>query len=449
MLTMKITLVVPDFLSGTSFLQQPIDFLYCAHLLEKHGYDVSVIDCRVGHISIPHTVNAVKESDLIIVTTTPGDQVQNYFLDYRYSYAIRTINYIKDSLPDIPLVVCGAHATVRSDLVLKEAKCDILVVGEIFKTALLIADALKAKDDFSSIPNIIYKDKKEWIKNRIDSDIFHPVIPDDLFPSYEKVNMGAYFGDCYKNNIPLRKRNRVVLQGGRGCPFSCTFCHNFFGKKIKRRSPDAVVEEMEICQKKYNMSDIFFLDEVFTLDKDWVLSLCENIHKKNLKYEMTAQTRVDCLDPYILKEMSKAGFKNLWIGVESANDHILKLSKKGTQIENINKSIDLIRSANIEPYAFFMLGMPGENIDSLNHTLKQIYEYKVPYTRSIMICTPRYGTEYYDLALKQYPNLGDHWFNLNAVKGLVANEMTPHLLQKAKSILKSRDFIYQSECPQL
>ena len=96
-----------------------------------------------------------------------------------------------------------------------------------------------------------------------------------------------------------------------------------------------------------------------------------------------------------------------------------------------------------------MLGMPGETVDTLNQTLRQIYDYKTPYTRSIMICTPRYGTEYYDLALKQYPNLGEHWFNLNAVKGLVANEMTPTLLLKAKNILKNRDFIYQNYCPQL
>lgn len=446
---MKIALVIPDFLSGTSFLQQPIDFLYCARDLENHRYDVSVIDCRVKHTSVVNTVQSLKNFDLIFVTTTPGDQVQNYFLDYRYSYAIYTINKIKENLPHIPLIVCGAHASVRPDLVLKEAHCDILLKGETFHSAVLIANAFREKTELLNIPNIIYKKDGELITTKIDLDIFHPTIPDDLFPAYDKINMKAYFGDHYENNIPVRKRNRVVLQGGRGCPFSCTFCHNFFGKNIKRRDVSAVIHEMDVCQKVYGMSDIFFLDEVFTLNKTWVMSLCEEILRKNLKYDITAQTRVDCLDKEMLALMSRAGFTNLWIGVESANDHILTINNKGTQIEDINKSIDMIRGAKIEPYAFFMLGMPGETIATLNQTLKQIYDYKTPYTRSIMICTPRYGTEYYNLALKQYPNLEEHWFNLNAVKGLVANEMTPHILQKAKNILKNRDFIYQSKCPQI
>lgn len=446
---MNIALVIPDFLSGTSFLQQPIDFLYCATNLENNGYNVSVIDCRVNHLSISNTINKLRKFDLIFVTTTPGDQVQNYFLDYRYAYAIYTINQIKNNLPKIPLIVCGAHPSIRPDLVLKEAKCDILLKGEIFQSACMIADAFKNHSNLSKIPNIVYKEGDCSITTPTDLDIFHPVIPDNLFPAYDKINMKAYFGDHYENNIPVRKRNRVVIQGGRGCPFSCTFCHNFFGKNIKRRSVEAIIQEMYICQKIYGMSDIFFLDEVFTLNRKWVFSLCESILKSGLKYDMTAQTRVDCVDKEMLSIMSKAGFKNLWIGVESANDHILNINKKGTQIESINKSIELIRASNIEPYAFFMLGMPGETIDTLNQTLRQIYDYKTPYTRSIMICTPRYGTEYYDLALKQYPNLGQHWFNLNAVKGLVANEMTPRLLLKAKNILKNRDFIYQSSCPQL
>ena len=446
---MQIALVVPDFLSGTSFLQQPLDFLYSAKLLENKGYSVKVTDCRINHLSFKHLTDKLQGSDLIVVTTTPCDQVQNYFLDYRYSYAVQTINHIKAHFTNIPVVVCGAHSSIRPDLVLKEANCDILIKGEIYTTLLLLADAVKRKDSLSSVPNIIYKTKDGVKETEVDANLYHPTIPDDVFPAYEKVNMSAYFGDYYENNVPLRKRHRVVMQGGRGCPFSCTFCHNFYGKHIKRRSVEAVIHEMEICKQTYDTKDIFFLDEVFTLDRKWVLELCNEMQRRSLSFDISAQTRIDCLDSEMLQQMSKAGFKNLWIGVESANDHILELSHKGTQIDDINHSIDMIGAAKIDPYAFFMLGMPGENIDTLNETLRQIYNYKVPYTRSIMICTPRYGTPYYQLALKQYPNLGEHWFNLNAVKGLIANEMTPSLLQKAKAILKSRDFIYQPQCPQI
>lgn len=62
----------------------------------------------------------------------------------------------------------------------------------------------------------------------------------------------------------------------------------------------------------------------------------------------------------------------------------------------------------------------------------------------VMICTPRYGTDYYKFAVSQFPDLEEHWFNLNAVKGLVANEMTPRILQQAKGILRDRNFLYEN-----
>lgn len=66
-----------------------------------------------------------------------------------------------------------------------------------------------------------------------------------------------------------------------------------------------------------------------------------------------------------------------------------------------------------------------------------------------MICTPRYGTKLYELAVQQYPFIQNSFFSLNSVKGLVANEMTPHILQTAKDILKNRNFLFEPICPQI
>ena len=147
--------------------------------------------------------------------------------------------------------------------------------------------------------------------------------------------------------------------------------------------------------------------------------------------------------------MFLAGVRDIWLGVESGDDEILKKSNKGVTITALMPAINMIRRHGIRPNAFFMIGMPGETIQSLNKTLRVIYEEKVPYTRSIMICTPRYNTPYYEMAVKEYPYINNHWYNLNAVRGLVANEMTPAILQKVKDILKDREFLYKSQCPQL
>lgn len=446
---MRVAMVVPDFLSGTSFLQQPIDFLYAATILERDGFDVSVIDCRVSHISHEQLTKQLTSFDLIVITTTPCDQVQNYFLDYRYAYAMNTINHVKCLLPEIPLVVCGAHVSVRPDLVLREVNADIYLMGEIILAVAWIAKAIRNKSSLSCVPNIIWKKGSEIITNPINEELYHPNLDSTVLPDYSKIPMASYFGVKYISNIPLRRLKRAVVQSGRGCPYNCEFCHNFYGKKINRRSPEVVAEELYICQHQYGIEEIFFLDEVFTLDLKWLAALVELVKHKGVNLEYTIQTRADLINKESLLLMRDLGVRNIWLGVESANDEILTLSHKGINVGIINSAIEEIKDFNIVPNAFFMLGMPGETVQTINSTIRELYQSKLSYTRSLMICTPRYNTPLYKIAEKQYPFVSEHWFNLNAVKGLVANEMTPYILQKAKSILKDREFLFRSTCPQI
>ena len=359
--------------------------------------------------------------------------------------AVTLANYIKESFPETTLVICGAHSTVRPDLVKKEIHADIIVLGEIIATAVVLANHLSNHLPLDDVPNIQYVDADGWVSTRIDDSLWHPFLPDDVFPAFYKVPMHAYFGVEYKNNIPLRRQGRAVLQSGRGCPYSCAFCHNFYGRHVKRHLPEVVATEAEICWREYQVKEIFFLDELFTMDRKWVIAFCREVRRRRIILSFTIQTRID----EMLEEMYLTGIRDIWLGVESGDDNILKISNKGENSTALLPAIDMIRRHKIRPNAFFMLGMPGESVSSLNKTLSTIYHGKIPYTRSIMICTPRYATPYYELAVKQYPYVENHWYNLNAVKGLVANEMTPAILQKAKDILKDRDFLYKDNCPQL
>lgn len=434
---MKICLLIPDFLSGTSFLQQPLDYLYTASVLLSKKYDVSVLDCRVHHLSMASMLEKIFLYDVIVVSTTPIDQVQNYFLDYRYAYTIKTIDKIKLSYPQKVVIVYGAHVSANSNLVTQDINADFFIKGEIFITLPALLDEISNRCRYSEIPNIIFKKGKDYVHTKYDESSYHPAIPDDIFPSYDLIDMSQYFGDYYINNIPLKKQNRVVAYGGRGCPFACTFCHNFFGGKVNYRSPKSVATELKVCHNKYGVDDVFFLDEVFTLNKQWVHELRRELELNNLKMELTIQTRVDCVDNDILDDLVAMGVKNIWLGMESMNDRILTVMNKKITTKMILDCIDAVRMVNIQPHVFFMVGVEGENSQTIYQLLKSVAELNIPYTRSVMICTPRYGTTYYEHARSQYSDIRN-WFDLNRIKGLVGNEMTPSLLLKAKKILKSR-----------
>lgn len=446
---MNISLIAPRFLSGSSFLQQPLDLLYSASLLEKAGHNTKVIDVRAKLITLIDLVKLIEDSDAIVVTTTPYDQVQNYFVDYRYAYSVTTINYIKSHLPKIPLLVCGSHGTVRPDLILKDMNFDILIKGEYEYALLDVIDALGGKKELKEVPNIIIKRKDEVIKTQENDLLLHPEMKDDLFPAYDKVDMNSYFGDHYINNVPLRRRRWAVVQASRGCPYSCSFCFNFWGKRVRFRSPESIVEEMELLEKKYGIEEIFFIDFTFTLNKKWVSEICENILKKGLKIKWTVETRCDLIDKEIVTLMARANCRSIWLGIESFDDNILQLNNKGYKSSIVIPAIITIKDAGIEPHAFIMIGMPGETVETLNNTISEIYKLKIPYTKSIITCTPRFGTDYYETAKKQYPLLGDSWYDLNMVRGQVGNEMKPHIIQKAISIMKNRNFTNEISCPQV
>jgi anaerobic magnesium-protoporphyrin IX monomethyl ester cyclase len=406
-----------------------------------------VIDVRTLNLPLSHLKTHVNESDLFVVTTTPYDQVQNYFVDYRLQYALKTINFLKENFPKTPLVICGSHGTVRPDLILRDSLADIVIKGELEITLPLVVRAISHKLSLEAIPNIVYRlDSCQFQETIENQNNWHPIIADDLLPAYHKVNMDAYYGDRYIRNQLIKKRGWGAIQASRGCPYSCSFCYNFWGKRVRKRNPESIVEEMRLLEKRFHIDEVIFIDFTFTYDRSWVMEICELIKRANLKIKWCIETRCDLIDSELVKILDSARCKRIWLGIESFDESILKISNKYQTSDVIYSAIDAIKQTNIQPGAFIMLGLPGENIGTLNKTIQEIYKNALVYTKSIILSTPRFGTHYYELAKKQYTYIGDNWLDLDAIKGQVANEMRPSLLQRAITLMKNRSFVYQDEC---
>ena len=446
---MNIALIVPEFLSGSSFLQPPLDLLYCAARLKKSGFGVVTIDCRAK--SIPYTIlnKMLEQIDIVIITTSPYDQVQNYFVDYRFQNAVRTINYIKSLNEQRFVIVCGSHGTVRPDIILRDTYADIVVRGEYERTLEKLVEAIANKSNFGSIPNIVYRTINGSVRTMEDVNTYHISDFGSIFPDYDQIDFSEYYGDKYINNQPVKQKNWGVIQASRGCPYNCTFCYNFWGRKVRKRNPDSIVEELEILEKKYGVNHVFFIDFTFTLDYDWVSNICKRIRKKDLGIKWTVETRCDLLNNEILFDMKSANCEQIWLGVESFSNEIVRSTRKYTCADLSIQAIKSVINSGIDPSVFIMLGLPGESVTTINQTIMHLHNLKVPYTKSIIISTPRFGTDYYTLAKKQFPFLGETFQDLDAVKGLVANDMAPHYLIETVSLMKNRKFVFNETCPQI
>lgn len=153
-----------------------------------------------------------------------------------------------------------------------------------------------------------------------------------------------------------------------GCSFDCDFCSKpIFGSRFRRRSLERVLEEIqEIIELGYDT--LWIADDNFTLDPNYLEGFCERIKGQNLKW--SCLSRVTGIDNRLVEMMKSSGCKRVYLGLETGDAETLKLMKKRATIEDGKKTVSLFHDAGIEVAAFFIVGYPGETVQSIERTFK-------------------------------------------------------------------------------
>jgi radical SAM superfamily enzyme YgiQ (UPF0313 family) len=91
--------------------------------------------------------------------------------------------------------------------------------------------------------------------------------------------------------------------------------------------------------------------------------------ERDLEFKWEAPTRVDCVDPELLRAMREAGCYRIRYGIESGDQEILNLMKKRITLQQAREAIEWTKLAGIETFCFFMIGYPGENEERIKKTI--------------------------------------------------------------------------------
>jgi anaerobic magnesium-protoporphyrin IX monomethyl ester cyclase len=160
----------------------------------------------------------------------------------------------------------------------------------------------------------------------------------------------------------------------RGCPYSCRYCAAYVmnGKKIRMRSGESVVEEMQYLIKDHGIREFHIEDDNFTFYKEHVVNVCSAIRKAGLKVPLGIPNgvRVDRLDDEICAEMKSAGFYFFSIGLESGSVNTLKQMKKALNLDKAKRGIELIKKYGFRVKGFFILGYPNETREGIFETIR-------------------------------------------------------------------------------
>jgi radical SAM superfamily enzyme YgiQ (UPF0313 family) len=188
----------------------------------------------------------------------------------------------------------------------------------------------------------------------------------------------------------------LSLITSRGCPFNCTWCSKeIFGCLFRQRSPENVIEELELLKAQYGPDQLWFADDVLTLNKKWALKLTGAMADAGIDIPFECLSRVDRVDEEVVAGLERAGCFRLWYGAESGSDKIVENMRKDFTVDQVMESVKFSMDAGIEVGLFILIGYPGEKLADLVKTLKMIRKLAPHYCGS-SVAFPIKGTQFYD-----------------------------------------------------
>lgn len=397
---MRILFVYPDI--GTKSVNFSPAIQLLSAVLKRNGFC-----CELLHINdacgVPNTDEAIlceiekKHFDIAVFTST----------SFQYTRANEIAGLIKRVHSRIPILLGGTHATIKPDD-LDSSSFDAFCIGEGDEALLEFIRRFEGKNNFTNVLNFhVKKPDGTIVRNET-----RPFIRDlNTLPFWDMEIMDM-------KKILLARQKWLSISFSRGCPFECTFCINHLLKAInvkkpsdlkhyiRKRRPELVIEELaHIADKLKGYVDVFnFDDDLLMLDKPYMLEFTKLYKEKiyapyGTRYAMNC--RASCLDEGIAEALGKSGCLELRIGFETGDEKLRQeILKKGITDTELITAFRLCDKHGIHTNSFAMIGVPGENSETVQKTIDMTIKLK-PYLIRMTFLYPYFKTEIYEYCKKR------------------------------------------------
>jgi len=388
-----ITTNAPELVDQESGIHPPLGLLYVAAYAEaRTSHQIAALDTVASRLSIHDIKGRIEAARPDVV----GIQTQTFTL----VDAFQTAQAVKRVNPEIHVCLGGPHVNLFPEETIRRAEVDSVVLGEGEIVFSRLLEALEGGQDLGSLVGVVSKRGKEIVANPPG-----PLI-DDLdslpFPARHLTPIHAY-------RSVLAKRSPVTtIMASRGCPYKCLYCSRpHLGKQYRPRSPKNVVDEMERCVEM-GIREFFFYDDLFAPTKTRMYAMADEILSRGLEIGWDVRARVDSVDREVLQRLRQAGCERIHYGVEAGTPEIIKLLRKGIQLERVREVFKATKDAGITTLAYFMIGSPTETREQILRTIEFAASLEADFAQ-ISITTPFPGTDLYKLGLEQGRFSGDYW----------------------------------------
>ena len=358
----NVLLIVPRYFSTkVCGYIMPLGILYVSAALKASGV-ANVFTLNLNHQeeddeTVLRRWIADNSIDIVGSTGISGQFIEVYPM-------LQTVRRIA---PHVRIIVGGGMITADAVSAMEAfgGTVDYGCIGEGEITVPELVTAIFRNKPTAGIKGLIYRENGEWIITPRREDIMDlDSIP---FPDYAGFDYDKYLAANGETENGI-KYSPVAIIGGRSCKYNCTFCFHPSGSRYRQRSLDSIFAEIDYLVSHYEVNYIALREELFASDVQRVLDFCERIKSYPLVWSI--QLRVDSVTPEMVAALKNSNCRYVFLGIESADNRILKSMRKHITIEQVEYALNLAISAGLDTRSTIILGDEIESVESAYRTVE-------------------------------------------------------------------------------
>lgn len=367
-------------------------------ILRKHGFEVEILEANVDNLTLEETKERIKAFKPDVVG------ISNMSVEY-WRQLHECAKLAKEVDPEIITIAGGIHPTILPERVMKDQNVDFIILNEGEDRLPKLLQTLQSGNDYSKLNGLLYRDGGKVVKIPSTgwyADLDSVSVPDyTIYKDYMKVFNSS---QSAAGGINTRRAPVAPILSSRGCPYTCCFCAGPItsGKKMRFRSPENVLKEIDLLVNNYGVKEIIFQDDEMYADKERARKIIQLI--KDRRYDLIwKNTNIASwrMDFELLKLMKESGYYQITLSPESGNPRVLKeIIHKPAMMDTVRQVVRWCKELGIEALCDFVIGFPGETWDEIRDTTNFAEELDADAVK-FAVATPFPGTELYATAVQK------------------------------------------------
>ncbi len=385
----------------------PLALMYLQASLEKRTHHrAEVYDAIVDDLDHPDFDAGLARYDLDVVGISA------------YTHSLPDVQMAVDAVkrrnPKAHVMLGGPHPIMFPEYAIGLRGVDSICVGDGDDAILEMVKVLDEGRSLEGIGGVWFKDRDgAVVKNGHRKE--SKSLDAQVWPDRARTRYRDYW-------VPGAKQPLVTTAiTSKGCPHSCPFCFTY-KKQYRVRDIDNILDEMEHCVS-LGITEVFFVDDLFTPNSQWAMKFCDGIERRNLKFNWGYKTTIAGTTREQIRRCKEAGATKIHFGVESMHNDGLEVHDKHCDTDDCHRVFRWCREEGVRSVAYIMIGGPHEKTkDDVLANLDEMLKLDADYA-AFAIYTPYPGTESFEEGAKLGLYPADCWDKL--MKDPLCGEKVP------------------------